>query len=104
MKNMVWKIKLHELVKKEDTKKFSFEQKERIKKQIKKKLSVDPEGYGEPLIGDFKGYYKLRVEDTRVIYTIIKDEILVLIIKVGIRKDDEVYEDFYFKLKKMKKK
>ena len=96
-----WIIKVHPLVKKEDGKDVDPSTKDYIKKQIKKKLSRDPESYGEPLLGKFRKYRKLKVDGYRVVYRVVKDKVLVLIIKVGIRRDDEVYKDLFFRLKKL---
>jgi len=45
------------------------------------------------LRGEFHGYWKLRVGEYRVVYKIEKDRIVVKVIKVGIRRDFEVYDD-----------
>jgi mRNA interferase RelE/StbE len=95
----MWKIKIHYLVIKEDFKKIDSSQKVRILKVIKKKLSLAPNDYGEPLLGEFKNYWKLRIGDYRVIYKIIKERVLVLVINVGIRRDAEVYKELFSRLK-----
>lgn len=97
----MWRIKIHSEVLKKDFKKIAPHAQYTILKTIRKKLSIDPEGYGEPLWGEFKGYRKLRVGDFRVVYRILKDKILVLVIKVGIRKDAEVYKELFSRLKKI---
>ena len=53
---------------------------------------LDPEGFGSPLRSEFAGYWKLRVDDYRVVYTVKKDKVLVKVIKNGARKDFEAYE------------
>ncbi len=98
---MTWQVKVHKLVEKEDFKKIDPHQKAIIIKQIKKKLSADPENYGEPLLGELKKYRKLVVNDYRVIYRTIKDKVLVLVVKVGIRRDGQVYEEMLHRLKKI---
>ncbi|HIE36499.1 MAG TPA: type II toxin-antitoxin system mRNA interferase toxin, RelE/StbE family [Candidatus Omnitrophica bacterium] len=98
---MQWKIKFHPLVIKEDFKKLGLSQKRKIIKEIKKKLTKDPLNDGEPLKGSFKGFRKLKVSEFRVIYEVIKDRVLVLIIKIGIRKDYQVYKEFFYRLKKI---
>ena len=96
----MWQVKIHRLVLKEDFKKFSPKQRQHILAVLKKKLSLAPEVYGKPLSGKFSGYWRLRIEDFRVIYRIVKDKIQVLVIKVGIRRDAEVYETLFARLKK----
>jgi len=87
----MWQVKIHRLVLKEDFKKLSPKQRQHILAVIKSKLSLAPEVYGKPLSGEFSGYRRLRVEDFRVIYRIVKQQIQVLVIKVGIRRDAAVY-------------
>ena len=53
------------------------------------KLSKAPEAFGEPLRHDLKGFYKFRVGDWRVIYEIRQNEMIILVIKIGHRR--EVY-------------
>src|SRR3989338_2139771 len=97
----MWKIVLHRLVLKEDFKGIDRSLILLILKSIYKKLSRDPESYGSPLSGNYRGYWKLRVGDYRVIYRIIKDEILVIVIKVGIRRDDQIYKELIYRLQKI---
>jgi mRNA interferase RelE/StbE len=97
----MWKIELHRLVLNEDFKGLDHAAVRLILKSIYKKLSKDPEGFGSPLSGEYKGYWKLRVGYYRVIYRIIKDEVLVLVIKVGIRRDDKVYAELFYRLRKV---
>lgn len=49
--------------------------------------------------GEFSGYWRLRVGDYRVVYKISKDEVLVYVINVGIRRDDRVYRELLSRLK-----
>jgi len=67
-------------------------------KQIVKKaiesLSVNP-FRGKPLAYDLSGLYSFRTSDYRIIYRIREEEILVVVIAVGHRKD------IYKKLKKL---
>ncbi len=90
----MWKIKLHPLVVKEDIPALSPQEWLKIKKAIRKKLTIGPIQYGEPLRGDFKGFWKLRVGKYRVVYKIDKEEVLVLILTIGLRKDFKVYKKF----------
>ena len=62
-----------------------------IKKAIEEKLMIDPLKFGHPLKRNLSGFFKLRVGDYRIIYQIHKQEVLVVVIKVGHRR--EVYED-----------
>ena len=97
----MWQVKFHHLVISEDFKNIPPVYQERILKIIDRKLSLDPQAYGKPLRGNLSGYWRLRVEDYRVVYRIVKDKIVVLVIKVGIRKDDKVYEELLLRLRKI---
>ena len=52
----------------------------RLLRELKEILSQNPTA-GEPLHGEFKGLYKLRVGDYRVVYAMTTDTILVLRIR-----------------------
>ena len=97
----MWQIKIHRLVIEEDFKRIDSSRQSYILRTIRKKLSLNPEVYGKPLRGEFKGYWRLSVGDFRVVYRIIKNKILVLVIKVGIRRDAKVYEELFFRLRKL---
>lgn len=97
----MWQIKIHRLVLEEDLKRITAFQQKLILKNIKKKLSLDPQAYGKPLSGEFVGLWRLRIEDYRVIYRILKAQVVVLVIKIGIRRDLQVYEELFLRLKKL---
>ncbi len=99
----MWQIKIHRLVTEEDFKKIDPSHQSYVLRTIRKKLSLDPESYGKPLRGEFKGYWRLSVGDFRVIYRIVKNKILVLVIRIGICRDARVYEELFFRLKKLSK-
>jgi mRNA interferase RelE/StbE len=89
-----YKIKVHKLVTTEDIKKFDPHTKEKIKKKCKELLSVDPENVGEPLRFELKEYRKLVIFNSyRMVYKVVKKEVLVFILAVGIRRDAEVYAE-----------
>ena len=56
---------------------------------VEKKLTVDPEGYGDPLRKDLSGYFKLSVGQWRVVYRVDDDLVLVLVLAVGKRADGD---------------
>ncbi len=62
-----------------------------IKKAIEEKLMIDPLKFGRPLRRSLSGLFKLRVGNYRIIYQVKENEVIVVIVKVGHRK--EVYED-----------
>lgn len=97
----MWTVKIHRLVIEEDFKKIDRPAREEILRTIYKKLTLDPEKYGAPLRHELKGYWKLKISDYRVIYRVEKDIVRVLFLKVGFRKDSEVYEEMFSRLKKI---
>jgi mRNA interferase RelE/StbE len=56
---------------------------------VEKKLTVDPEGYGDPLRKDLSGYFKLAVGQWRVVYHVDDDLVLVLVLAVGKRAEGD---------------
>ncbi len=97
----MWKIKIHSLVIEEDFKKINKKTRAIILKTVYKKLSVAPEKYGSPLRNPLKGYWKLKISHYRVIYRIEKNTIKVLVLKVGMRRDAEVYKEMLQRIKKI---
>ena len=66
-----------------DLKKIGMTEATRIMDKLEKDLGKNP-GKGEPLKGKFKGMFKLKIGDYRVIYTKAKDSVLIL--RIGHRK------------------
>ncbi len=58
----------------------------RILNKIESHLAKDPKGLGKMLTGQFKGFWRYRVGDFRIIYRIAEKEILILVARVGHRK------------------
>lgn len=58
-----------------------------IRRAIEEKLMVDPVKFGLPLRRNLKGLMKLRIGDYRIIYSIEKETVTVLVIKIGHRKN-----------------
>lgn len=74
----------------DDLKSISKSDKERIRKAIEQKLTSTPVEFGKPLQYSLKGLRRLRVGDCRVIFQIEQKEKIVLIVKIGHRR--EIYE------------
>lgn len=87
----MYKIVYHKLVLDKDFKKIPQSDQKKIILTIDKKLTVDPVHFGKPLLGELKGYFRLRIDPYRVIYRIEKEKIIVEIIQIGLRKDLMVY-------------
>ena len=75
--------------------------KKQLAKVIKKKLAVNPEGYGTPLRSSLSGYWKHEFANHRLIYQILPEEKkIVVVCAVGPRKAGDVV-DIYFQLNKV---
>lgn len=53
---------------------------------IEKDLALDPYK-GRPLTGQYKGFWKYRVGDWRIIYTIEKNRLVVFVLRIRHRKN-----------------
>jgi mRNA interferase RelE/StbE len=95
----MYKVQIDELVFAEDFKKIDRPNQQRIIRAVRDKLSTEPKAYGKPLAGDLKGFWRLRVGQYRVIYQVLESEVTVYVIKVGYRRDMEVYEQLASRLK-----
>ena len=87
----MYKVFIDELGFKEDFKKIDRPDQQRIIKTIRSKLQTDPHSFGKSLSGDLKGFWRVRVDQFRVIYQIFESEVTVYVIKVGFRRDQDVY-------------
>ena len=94
----MFKVLIDELVLKKDFKKIDKADQLRIINTIRKKLTSKPQEFGKPLKGELKGYWKLRIGEYRVIYEIEKDKIIVYVIMVGYRRDEEAYKKAIIRL------
>ena len=88
----MYRVVIDNLVLEKDFKKIDRADQKRILTAIRKKLTTEPKKFGRPLRGEFKKYWKLRVGEYRVIYEILEDQVLVYIILVGFRRDEDVYK------------
>ncbi len=57
------------------------------------KLTTDPELRGYPLGGNLVGFRSLVVgkRKIRIVYKVLKDQVVVFVIAIGHRRNDEVY-------------
>ncbi|WP_027360806.1 type II toxin-antitoxin system RelE family toxin [Desulforegula conservatrix] len=72
-----------------DLKKIGREEGEKILKAIKEKLLPDP-SCGKGLKGNLAAIWSFRTGDYRVLYTFNDSELVVLVLRIGHRR--EVYE------------
>lgn len=97
----MWQIKIHRLVVSEDLKRIDKSDRLNIIKTIYKKLSIAPEKYGSPLRNELKGYWKLKISEYRIIYKIEENIIRVLVLKIGMRRNKEVYKEMLLRMRKL---
>lgn len=95
----MYQIFFHKLVIKEDLKKISPSDERRLKRVIHKKLTENPQAFGKPLVGDLKGFYRLRVDPYRIVYRVDGQKVMVFILHIGMRRDFEVYLEAAHRLK-----
>jgi mRNA interferase RelE/StbE len=58
----------------------------RLLEAMQKDLAPDPY-QGKALTGEFKGLYRWRVGRFRVVYEIQKSQSIILVLRIGLRKD-----------------
>lgn len=97
----MWQVEIHPLVWEEDFAVLDPAVRLRITKAIRKKLTTDPLAFGKALLGPLKGYWRLRVDDYRVIYRVNQQRVTVIVIKVGMRRNARVYTDAIPRLRKL---
>ena len=87
----MWQVEIHPLVWEEDLGKLDQSARIRITKAIREKLASSPTTFGKPLGGILKGYWRLRVGPYRVMYRVEQHRLVVIVAKVGIRRDEQIY-------------
>lgn len=67
-----------------------------------KRLDIEPDKQGKPLGDELRGYYSVRAvgQRYRIIYRIEDEQVLVLVVLVGIRKEGDK-KDVYALAKKL---
>ena len=76
----LWRVVYHQSVVAKDIPNLDHVVAKRIRRAIEQKLLVDPTLYAIPLRGTLHQLWKLRVSDWRIVFSIIKSEIRILII------------------------
>jgi mRNA interferase RelE/StbE len=89
---MAWTVFYHPEVQ-DDYRKLGRVEARNIQAVIDARLvNGEPDKSGKPLHGALAGFRRMRTGDTRIVYRVNKGKIEILIIAVGMRRDDEVYE------------
>ncbi|MGA4634856.1 type II toxin-antitoxin system RelE family toxin [Pseudomonas solani] len=88
---MNWSVRFHPEVE-QDLRQLGSAEAKRVLKVIRERIAEgEPDKIGKALRGALAGYRRVRTGDVRIVYRINGTEI-VLILCVGARRDDEVYE------------
>ena len=88
---MNWSVRFHPEVE-QDLKQLGAAEARRVLKVIRERITNgEPDKTGKPLRGALAGYRRIRTGDVRIVYRINGTEI-ALVLCVGARRDDEVYE------------
>jgi len=76
-----------------DAERFLNKCNKKIREQISDKLEklTDNPQLGKPLTANLAGLWSLRIGDYRAVYQIKNNELIILVIKIGHRKD--IYSD-----------
>lgn len=87
---MVWTIEFAPEAARE-LKKLGRTEAGRILRTLEERIAVldDPRRLGAPLVGEHSGYWRWRIGDYRVIARIEDERVLILVVRVGHRR--EVY-------------
>lgn len=98
---MRWNIKLTQPA----LRQFAAIKDNRIREQISRKINAltdNPEKQGKPLSDELTGYYSVRAvaQRYRILYRLEADQIIVVVVAMGIRKDGDK-KDVYALAKKM---
>lgn len=97
----MWQVEIHPLVWEEDFARLDPPTRQLITKAIRKKLAMNPTVFGKPLSGILHGYWRLRVDQYRVMYRIEQHRLVVLVVKVGMRRDAQIYLEAIPRLRKL---
>ncbi len=89
---MVWKVTFHRDVQ-NDLRELGRVEARNLMAVIDDRIvNGEPDKSGKPLHGALAGYRRMRTGATRIVYRVDKGKVEILIIAVGMRRDDEVYE------------
>lgn len=86
--SLVWRVELEEDAKR-DLRRLGADAAQRIVRYLRARLATteDPRRFGQSLRGDLHGLWRYRVAEYRVLARIEKQRLLVLVVRIGHRKD-----------------
>lgn len=89
---MVWRITFLPQVK-QDLRELGTTETRAVRKVIEKRMiNGEPDKAGKLLSGDLSGCRRIRTGQSRIVYRVKHEVIEVVIIAIGLRRKDEVYE------------
>ena len=89
---MAWGIYYHPDVE-QDLRSLGRSEARIILKVIEERIALgEPDKLGKPLSGELAGFRRIRTGQTRIVYRVDGIRIEVLIIAVGMRRDNEIYD------------
>ena len=89
---MVWTVNYHPEVE-QDLRSLGRAEARGILKVIEERIiQGEPDKLGKQLAGDLSGCRRIRTGQTRIVYRVDGGRIEVLIIAVGMRRDNEIYD------------
>ncbi len=89
---MAWVIHYHPDVE-QDLRALGRSEARIILKVIEERIAEgEPDKLGKPLSGELAGFRRIRTGQTRIVYRVDGTRIEVLIIAVGMRRDNEIYD------------
>ena len=85
---MTWTVNWDDRARKE-LRKLDKQRQKSILTYLRERIAVkdDPRRFGKPLAYDKHGLWRYRVQDCRIICRILDDELIVLILRTGHRKN-----------------
>ncbi|GAB1616303.1 type II toxin-antitoxin system RelE family toxin [Pseudomonas sp. ITEM 17296] len=91
---MIWTVRFHPEVE-NDLQQLGRAEAQRVLRVVRERIAGgEPDKLGKPLRGVLAGCRRIRTGDVRIVYRINGTEI-VLVLCIGARRDDEVYEAAY---------
>jgi mRNA interferase RelE/StbE len=97
----MWQVVVHRLVLEEDFTRLDRAAQRQIATAIRTKLTTSPTTFSKPLGGFLKGFWRLRVGPYRVLYRLERERLVVLVIKAGMRRDEQVYLEALTRLRQL---
>ena len=89
---MAWTVNYHPDVE-QDLLRLGRAEARIILKVIEERIAQgEPDKIGKPLAGELSGCRRIRTGQTRIVYRVEGEQIEVLIIAVGMRRDNEIYD------------